>query len=158
ITARVPSTATSGVVAVTVGGVTSPSTISFNVPPPHISGITPGTGPAGTQITITGTGFHATQGPGSVIFNNQVTAPIVSWSDTQIVATVPTTAAGPALSVWQNQYSNSDPGFVLTNPRITGVVPSSGPVGTQVQINGSGFGGTQGASTIVFGGGWTGTI
>lgn len=150
ITASVPSTATSGVVAITVGGITSASTISFNVPPPHITAVSPSGGVAGTQITITGTGFHTTQGPGSVVSNNLVAAPIVSWSDTQIVATVPTTASGVAMAVWQNQYSNWDEGFALVNPRVSSIAPTSGPVGTQVQINGSGFGATQGSSAVIF--------
>ena len=148
ITATVPSTATSGVVAVTVGGVTSPSTVSFSVPLPHVSSVTPSVGTAGTQITVTGSGFHATQGPGNVFFNNGVTATIISWSDTQIVATVPVGATAGAMTVWQNVYGNWDVVFSLISPRITGLVPASGPVGTQVQINGSGFGATQGSSTV----------
>ena len=150
VTATVPATATSGVVAITNGGVTSTSTDVFNIPAPHISSISPSTGTAGTQITITGTGFHATQGSGSVVYSNNVTGSIVSWSDTQVVATVPVNAASGSISVWQNVYSNSDVGFVLINPLVTGVVPSSGPVGAQVQINGSGFGATQGSSTVTF--------
>ncbi len=151
ITATVPSTATSGVVAVQVGGVTSPSTVSFSVPLPHVSSVTPNVGTAGTQITVTGSGFHATQGPGNVVFNNLVAATIIGWSDTQIVATVPVGATAGAMTVWQNVYGNWDVAFSLISPRITGLVPASGPVGTQVQINGSGFGATQGSSTVTIG-------
>jgi RHS repeat-associated protein len=148
ITATVPSTATTGVVVVKVGGISSLSMISLSIPPPHVTSVTPNVGTAGTQITVTGSGFHATQGPGSVIFNNLVSGGIVSWSDTQIVATVPVGATAGAMAVWQNQYSNWDVEFLLISPRITGLVPTNGPVGTQVQINGSGFGGTQGSSTV----------
>jgi RHS repeat-associated protein len=148
ITAAVPSTATSGVVVVKVGGISSVSNTSFSVPPPHVSSVTPNVGTAGTQITVTGSGFHATQGPGNVVFNNNTTATIISWSDTQIVATVPVGASTGAMTVWQNVYGNSDVAFSLISPRITGLVPASGPVGTQVQINGSGFGATQGGSSV----------
>ena len=146
INATIPSTATSGAVSVTVGGVPSSSTLVFNVPAPHVSAINPSTGTPGTQITLTGSGFHALQGPGSVLFfYNSTSAPVTSWSDTQIVATVPSNAAGSAIAVHQNEWSNSDVDFVLINPRISGLAPTSGPVGTQVQINGSGFGPLRGA-------------
>jgi RHS repeat-associated protein len=148
ITATVPSTATTGVVAVSVGGVSSPSNLNFVVPPPHVTSVTPNVGTATTQITINGSGFQNTRGPGSVAFNNLVTATIVSWSDTQIVATVPVNANTGGMAVWQNQYSNWDVEFSLVSPRVTSLVPAMGPVGTQVQINGSGFGATQGSSTL----------
>src|SRR5260370_18567351 len=35
-------------------------------------------------------------------------------------------------------------------PKVTSVSPASGPVSTQVQINGSGFGATQGSNTVAF--------
>jgi RHS repeat-associated protein len=38
------------------------------------------------------------------------------------------------------------------SPSITSLSPAAGPVGTVVTINGSNFGGTQGASTVSFGG------
>ena len=37
-------------------------------------------------------------------------------------------------------------------PQVTGVSPASGPVGTPVQITGSGFGPTQGTSALTFNG------
>ncbi len=63
---------------------------------PTIAGISPGSAPAGTgaTVTITGTGFGTNQGTGSVKFfyrsgQPNISAPIVSWSDTCIVAEVP---------------------------------------------------------------------
>jgi putative cell wall-binding protein len=66
---------------------------------PVITGINPGSAPAGTgdRVTITGTGFGTTAGSGSVKFfyrspgqpTTTITAPIMSWSDTSIVAEVP---------------------------------------------------------------------
>ena len=61
-----------------------------------VGAITPSSGSAGTgtNVTISGSGFGATQGAGSVQFTYRgtttITAPVVSWSDTQIVCTVPT--------------------------------------------------------------------
>ncbi|MBZ5523622.1 MAG: IPT/TIG domain-containing protein [Acidobacteriia bacterium] len=38
----------------------------------------------------------------------------------------------------------------MANPVVSGLMPASGPAGTQVQINGTGFGATQGGSTVSF--------
>jgi RHS repeat-associated protein len=154
ITATVPTTAASGPVAVNIGGVSSNANINFNIPAPHVTSVTPNRGISGTQITVTGTGFQATQGSNAlqVSINSSPgfgNASIVSWSDTQIVATMPSNAVtGPVLVKVNTVASNQDVGFSMTNPRVTALVPTNGPVGTQVQINGSGFGDTQGSSTI----------
>lgn len=68
--------------------------------------------PPGAQMTLTGSGFGATQGSGSVGLQN-TTATIVSWSDTQIVVTVPTgTIAGKAYVYQYGVYSN-EPSFTI---------------------------------------------
>jgi len=57
---------------------------------PHISSISPTSLAPGMQATLTGSGFGATQGShGSVQFQSSGSAAVVSWNDTQIVATVP---------------------------------------------------------------------
>ncbi|MDI6843050.1 MAG: cell wall-binding repeat-containing protein [Anaerosomatales bacterium] len=66
---------------------------------PTIASVTPRNANAGIgeQVTITGSGFGATQGAGGVEFNrgnsltagDVVTASVVSWSDTTITAVVP---------------------------------------------------------------------
>jgi hypothetical protein len=68
---------------------------------PTITAINPPSGSAGTgtQVTISGAGFGATQGAGHVDFfyrSGQATmqAPISSWSDTAIVCFVPTASMG----------------------------------------------------------------
>jgi RHS repeat-associated protein len=151
ITAKVPSNASSGALIVTVGGVASPSTISFTVPRPQITGVSPARGITGTQITVTGSGFHATQGSGSLNYSDGVpSSSIVSWSDTQIVANVQSNGSSGGLYVTQNLSSNTDVMFTFISPVITSLSPTAGPVGTQVQINGSGFGATQGTSAVNF--------
>src|SRR5206468_10920519 len=52
-----------------------------------LTSVTPTTAIAGTQITITGTGFGASQGSGNVWLGSTYGV-ILSWSDTQIVANV----------------------------------------------------------------------
>ena len=150
IVATVPSSAITGWVRVTVGGVASNSNIYFVIPVPHISSISPTSGVGGSQVTINGSGFQAAKGSSGVTINdNNYPLTVSSWSDTQIVATIPTNAkTGPILVTVNGIASNPDAVFTLPNPIVAGLVPSSGPVGTQVQINGSGFGASQGTSTI----------
>ncbi|HEV7767035.1 MAG TPA: choice-of-anchor H family protein [Thermoanaerobaculia bacterium] len=63
---------------------------------PSISSISPSRASAGTQtsVTISGSGFGASQGTGKVEFffqagSPKITAPIVSWSASQLIAQVP---------------------------------------------------------------------
>src|SRR5262249_15980135 len=59
----------------------------FYVPPPVLSSVTPSSGDAGTQVTVTGSGFCSLQGSGQVQLGT-LYATVNSWSDTQIIATV----------------------------------------------------------------------
>ena len=62
----------------------------FKTTPPTLtlSSVSPNAGPVGTSVTLSGSAFGATQGSSTVNFGN-VTANVTSWSDTSIVATVP---------------------------------------------------------------------
>jgi phospholipase C len=55
---------------------------------PVIASIAPKSATAGTHVTITGTGFGATQGSSTIMFNG-VAATAASWSDTRIDVPVP---------------------------------------------------------------------
>ena len=84
ITATVPAAASTGKIGVTVSGTTVKTLNNFSVVP-TITGFTPTSGPAGTVVTVTGTGFvNATQ----VTFAN-VNAAFTIDSPTQLRATVP---------------------------------------------------------------------
>lgn len=70
---------------------------SVPTPAPNISGISPALGSAGTDTTVTiqGADFGSSQGSGNVNFfyktgEPKISAPIISWSDAQIVCVVPT--------------------------------------------------------------------
>ncbi|PYU54210.1 MAG: hypothetical protein DMG56_27425, partial [Acidobacteria bacterium] len=60
---------------------------------PFVAGLSPTLGTVGTSVTVTGSSFGATQGTSTVSFNGALATSITSWSDTQIIALVPTTAA-----------------------------------------------------------------
>lgn len=102
LTVQVPSNATSGPVTVEVGTI-STNSLQFTVEqPPTIASVSPNVGPynsygVAVPITITGTGFGATQSDSTVNFFASSTPPqITNWSDTSITLYVPDDAAtGP---------------------------------------------------------------
>ncbi|MEI6449710.1 MAG: S8 family serine peptidase [Actinomycetes bacterium] len=67
-------------------------------PAPTVFGFTPTLGPAGTVVTLFGTGFSGAIGPTSVAFNGVVTNSIV-FSATRITAIVPRRATSGPISV-----------------------------------------------------------
>lgn len=95
---------------------------------PYLSGVSPNRTAVGTSITLSGSGFGATQNGGEVRFNNgagghvsQTT--VTSWSDTEIVCNVPTGAKSHATNgVWvmASEESNKQPfTVVLPAPNLT---------------------------------------
>ena len=118
-------------------------------PWPDIIGITPNNGGIGGTVTINGTSFGATQGSSSVLFNGGAATSITSWSNTQIVAVVPSTASTGPVTVLENGVgSNENVAFTLYNPVITSLAPPFGPVGGAFVIRGSGFGATYSGSPV----------
>lgn len=142
------------------GGAGSVATATFdNVtmtpgPPasaPVITNVSPNSGTIGTQVTLTGQLFGASQGTSNVYFNGAVASSISSWSSTQIVASVASSAStGPITVVVGGIGSNRDFTFTFYNPVISNLQPPAAPTGGTVAINGSGFGSYQGSSTVQF--------
>jgi IPT/TIG domain/Glucodextranase, domain B len=152
ITVPVPTGAITGRVSVMVNGQVSNS-LRYVVATLNISSISPSSGAPGTTVTITGSGFGATQTTSLVTFNGTA-AVVSSWSDTQIVATVPNNATtGNVLVIENNTPSNGVLFTVATPPPlISSISPTSGAPGSTITIAGSGFGATQGSSTVTFNG------
>lgn len=152
----VPASPGNTIITATFGSVTGSTTVTVNMPlapaPPMVTGVSPTSGAAGTQVTITGSGFGPTQGSGAVWLGTALGV-IVSWSDTQVIATVSTgSSSGVAQILQSNGASNSTP-FTINTATITEVSPNNGLAGTQVTIAGSGFGATQGNGNV-----WLGTV
>jgi hypothetical protein len=148
ITATVPASAASGPIAVTTPAGTATSASSFTVSP-ALLGFSPASGPAGTAVTINGTDLQAVTG---VTFNGAAAA-FVLHSPTEISATVPVGATtGPITLLSASGNSTSTGNFtvsVSTLPMISGLNPTSGPVGTSVVITGVNF---TGATAVQFNG------
>ncbi|MCC2547141.1 IPT/TIG domain-containing protein [Hymenobacter sp. BT175] len=98
ITAIVPAGATTGPIGVNNGGATAFSSTPFTVTAsaPTISGFTPGSGPAGTSVTISGTNLTGTT---AVAFNGTAAPGFTVNSATQITVSVPTGATSGTISV-----------------------------------------------------------
>ena len=149
ITLSAPATVSTGNVVVTVNGLPSGGK-PFAVPSNLIS-VSPANGAAGVQVTIVGSGFGTVQGTGSVWLGS-TRATVVSWSTTQVVATVAANASSGTARVQQGGvWSNSLP-FTVATAAIATVTPASGLPGTQVTIAGSNFGASQGTGQV-----WLGT-
>lgn len=74
---------------------------------PVIYSLTPGSGPAGTSVVITGLNFGAAQGSSSLTFNG-VPATAGNWTDKSIVASVPFySTTGPVVVTVSGVASNS---------------------------------------------------
>src|SRR5262249_11317448 len=100
IVATVPVTATTGPAEATVNNIPGNVNVIFTVPPPAVTAYTPAGGISGTQVTINGSGFQANQRDSTLTFNGTPVpqSGMISWSDTQIVASVPSSASsGPLL-------------------------------------------------------------
>ena len=165
---RVPENAKDGPVTVTIDGLTVISDAYFNVkttsdggngdddnnqPPPSISGISPNSGPTGTQVTISGSNFSDTDSENSVTFNGS-NATINSATTTKIIAVVPDGATTGPVKVTTNGQTAAGPDFTVKQPApvIDAINPTSGPVSTEVTIEGENFSSTVSDNTITFNG------
>jgi len=120
-------------------------------PTPIVSAVSPTAGKFGASVTITGAHFGASQGSSSARFNGTSATSITSWSDTQVVAAVPTGAtSGPVTIVASYGGSNQSIGFTVANPSISNLAPPAAAALDSITLNGSGFGATQGNSTVAF--------
>jgi hypothetical protein len=155
VRAVVPAGAVTGPIKVTTRTGSALSTTSFTVTAPTgptapvVTGISPATGPPGTVVTVTGTGFT---GATAVTFGNVAASAFTVASSTSLTATVPAGAVTGVVAVSTPSGSGAGPTFTLVAPvvpTISGFSPTSGPVGTAISISGSNLGG---ATSVTIGG------
>jgi RHS repeat-associated protein len=110
------------------------------------------TGPVGATLTIQGTGFGSSMGWSTATLNGTALAGAafgvspMTWSNTSIVVTIPQTASsGPVIVTVSSEASNSLSFYI--GGVITGLSSNSGLAGTEITINGQGFG-TSGTVTF----------
>lgn len=118
--------------------------LNIVAPPPTISSFSPTSGPIATFVTIVGEHFNNAT---DVKFNNTSAAIYSVVSGDTIEAFVPTGATTGNITVTTPQGTDISVGlFTVTTPMpaITNFTPSSGPIGTQVDIFGANFGSVTG--------------
>ncbi|HOX22967.1 MAG TPA: IPT/TIG domain-containing protein, partial [Elusimicrobiales bacterium] len=160
IQGTIPGTISNGAQAVVVqrktadGGLVQSSSATYTVSGIEISSMTPTAGPIGIAFTINGLNFGAYNGANTRVKVGVSTAPISVWNDTKIQGTIPGVAGGSyELAIERvtgdGGLMRATTSFMVTVPEVSSVVPSTGPIGLPLVINGSSFGTYNGANTRV---------
>ena len=117
----VPSSATSGPVAVTTPNGTGSSPTPFTVAvAPTISSFTPSSGTIGTRVSVTGAGFTTV----TQVTLNGISAGYSITSDTQLSFVVPAAASGPIALITPYFTTTSQSSFTITDLAVS-AAPSS---------------------------------
>jgi hypothetical protein len=108
----------------------------------------------GTEVTLYGAGFGATQGTSTVALNGLAFGSqyVFTWSASSITVEIPNGATTGSFVVTVGGVASNGVGFTVTNgssPTITLVSPNGGPVGTGVTITGTSLGSS---GTVTFNG------
>jgi hypothetical protein len=141
VVALVPERCVPGYVGVTVDNVTTNGKWFSPNARPRVNSLSKSSATAGTSITIFGSGFGRTQRNGWVTFGGRQ-APVVSWSDTQIVAMVPSLAEQLCwVGVWQNGAPSNGVLFMpFLAPQIDSMSAMRVKPGQQLTLRGKRFG------------------
>ena len=119
---------------------------------PSIANFSPSFGPAGSVVTVNGSGFS---GSNIAWVGDARNASVTVISDSQLQVTIPTDATSGAIGIFNPDYvAFTASSFTVTSgvdtpaytqPGIMSFSPDSGPAGTVVTVNGSGFTGANNA-------------
>ena len=124
ITAEVGAGATGNVSVSRPEGTASLGTFTW-IPPPVITTFSPASGPVGTTVTITGTGFHNTI-TGNTVYFGATKANITTATSTSLTVVVPVGATFSNFSVATNNLvAYSAQPFLVTFPNGGSITPSS---------------------------------
>lgn len=159
IQVRVPAGSTSGPLWVDVGGKRSNS-VNFQVRSPYLGALSPGSGPVGSFVTLSGLQFGTVRGR-VMIGDVEAEFPCAdNWYDGSVVIRIP---AGLSPGNYPVQLFTAPPAsrasnrlsFTVTTgplgPGLCSLAPQCGNAGTAAALTGEQFGETQGASTVTFG-------
>src|SRR5262249_38969872 len=118
----------------------------------NITSVTPNSGSVGAVVTLTGSGFGASQGANTVKFFNGAAAPGITWSATTAKGVVPASATTGNVQIYAGSAVSNGVMFTVTAPpTITNLVPQSGAIGTLVTISGTNFGSSGVSNSVRFG-------
>ncbi len=115
---------------------------------------TPNKGPVGSEVTIQGIGFSATPSQNTVKFFDNQTAAVTSASTTQLVVTVPSSAAtGPIFVKRQSETDTTTTDFEVGPsdvPTLSGFSPQIASSSDPVTITGTNFSGVPSDNVVGF--------
>ncbi|HWW01629.1 MAG TPA: IPT/TIG domain-containing protein [Candidatus Acidoferrum sp.] len=132
----VPAGAVTGMVTVDAPAGSANSPGNFVVQP-TIYGFSPGFGPVGSSVTITGANFNV--GTPVVRFNGTAASLSGSPSFGQVTALVPSGATTGPISVTTSDGSDTSVNNFLLPASITSFTPTNGAAGTWIRVNGQNF-------------------
>lgn len=112
----------------------------------RIDRLTPDSGPAGSRVTISGSGFGSDKDAISISFNGKE-AVVFSCNDAEIVTEIPSGATTGLLLISKNGEDKSAGVFVVLDAGMS-ISPGYGPPGTIVELSGSDFGSDQAAGSV----------
>lgn len=136
IRAAVPTGAQTGILLLMATGGSFPTTSNFVVQP-TIYGFTPGFGPVGTSVTITGANFNV--GTPTVIFVGAPPLTATGASFGQLTVVVPSGARSGPITVMTTDGSSTSANLFYLPAIIAGFTPTNSAPGTTVKIVGINF-------------------
>ena len=146
-----PLPATTGRVTITRDGITTTSSTDFIVLPYTITNFTPDIGAAGTEVTLTGSGFSSFNANNLVQFNG-ITAQVNQSTYNSLKVSVPAgNTVGKITVTISGQTATSTSNFIGTLA-ISSFSANSGEVGATITLNGTGFSSTPADQTVKFSG------
>ena len=104
-------------------------------PTPAITSLKPTSGPVATAVTITGTNFGASQVSNSSVSLNGTVAPVISWTNTSIVADMPSSAITGNVVVTAAGVPSAGTAFTVTAGAAS--TCGSGALGGESVLNGT---------------------
>lgn len=116
--------------------------------------ISPSSGPIGTVVTISGSGFSLVPSQNQVTING-TGATVISSTATTLTVSVPTGATTGPIKITINCLILTTSNFTVTSaslPTIVSFLPISGPIGTTVIITGTNFDTTPANNVVMFNG------
>lgn len=166
VTVTVPNTAVTGPVELLTAGMAlncGTYTVTTGGGGGHtVTAISPGAGPIGTEVTITGTGFSTTTTANAVTFSGGINAPVKTATSTNLVVDVPTGAMSGFITVTvAGSAKNSPNSFTVVAPGtlfISDFDPKRGAIGQEVTITGDLFNTTASNNIVTFSNGRNATI
>lgn len=151
LVAIAPDGVATGPLAVTINGQKTSGPTFTIVPKPQIGTVTPLSGPAGTEMSISGL-YFSTKPEENIVRINGTAVAIKTAAGNKLTLTIPGGTGSGKVQVIVNDQSVDGPDFREQNLGILSMVPANGLAGTKVTINGIGFSTVAAENIVTFNG------